>query len=780
MAERNPFWPSCITSACLIGSRAVLPLLRISDENENLLPPASTGAFVPPADMSLVARVMFVAAIPCLCRGAAPTQQVYLKAGDRSAWDGFGSAVAVSGNLAVVGAPKENSAARGVNGDALNDRALGSGAAYVFARQDGIWVQQAYLKASNTGDNDGFGSAVAISGETIVIGAMQEDSAAGGINGNQADNTISAAGAVYVFVKENGVWVQQAYLKAAHPGAWDLFGSAVAITGETIVVGANREDSAATGVNGNSADQSASRSGAAYVFTRSGSNWSQQAYLKASDTAANAEFGSTVAISGDVIAVGAPLAAGYAGAVYCFRRSGSTWNPEARLNASNVAGARFGFAVSLSGNLLAIGARGDASAATGINGNQADTSAAEAGAVYVFSNSGSTWSQEAYLKASNTGSGDCFGESVALDGDRLMVGAWGEDSVATGVDGNAASNSAESAGAAYFFSRTGTGWQQDAYLKASNSEAGDWFGAAVAMAGDIALIGAERESGSGAGPYAMQNGNGAQCSGAVYGFALPSAIPEIMVEAAGVPELVDGGALGFAPSAAGMLTMRTLTLRNIGTGPLVLSGWSFSGENAGEFSIDAAAPSAPLAPGEAMILHVQFNGAVPGPHAASLAIASNDPDEGSFDIALSASVESSAALYTAWTLASGLTGEAAEPTATPQGDAVENLLKYAFRMKGSAADTRNLDAGGGSAGLPVCRVVGGSQEFFQLEYLRRKGCGLIYLPKVSADLSADSFVPMTGITTVMDLDAQWERVRIQQPRGVGEAARFATVEVTLP
>jgi hypothetical protein len=731
--------------------------------------------------MSFVARIMFVALIPCLCRGATPTQEVYLKAADRSSWDGFGTALAVSGNLAVVGASKENSAACGVDGNALNESSLGSGAAYVYARQDGIWVQQAYLKASNTGDYDGFGSAVAISGETIVIGAMLEDSASGGIDGNQADNTATAAGAAYVFVKENGAWIQQAYLKAAEPHEWDLFGAAVAISGDTIVIGANREDSAATGVNGNAADQSASRAGAAYVFTRSSGTWSQQAYLKASDTAANAEFGSAVGIAGDAVVVGAPLAAGNAGAAYFFHRSGSTWSPQARVSASNAAaGARFGYAVSISGNSAAIGARGEASAATGVGGNQADSSAPEAGAVYVFSNNGSAWSQEAYLKASNTGSGDCFGDALALDGDRLVVGAWGEDSAASGVNGNGADNNAEGAGAAYLFSRIAGVWLQEAYLKASNSEAGDWFGGAVAISGDTLLAAAERESGSGAGAHAVQNGNGVPCSGAAYGFLIPPSIPELAVEAAGVPEFVDGGTLVFAPSVPGALTSRVLTLRNTGTGPLVVGGWSFSGANAPEFSIDASGMPAVLAPGAAGILRVQFSGTEAGSHPAALAITSNDADEGSFDLVLSASIETAPALYAAWTSAAGLAGGAADPGAAPRGDGVENLLKYAFRLNGAAADTRDLDAGGGLAGLPVCRISGGTQNLFVVEYLRRKGSGLTYLPKVSEDLSVNSFVPMTGVVTVTDLDPQWERVQIEQPRGAGEARRFAVVEVTMP
>ena len=131
-------------------------------------------------------------------------------------------------------------------------------------------AQQAYLKASNTGASDFFGASVAISGNTVVVGAYGEDSAATGVNGNQADNSAIDSGAAYVFVRSGSTWTQQAYLKASNTGASDFFGASVAISGDTVVVGAYDEDSAATGVNGNQANNSAVDSGAAYVFVRIG------------------------------------------------------------------------------------------------------------------------------------------------------------------------------------------------------------------------------------------------------------------------------------------------------------------------------------------------------------------------------------------------------------------------------------------------------------------------------------------------------------------------------
>lgn len=261
-------------------------------------------------------------------------------------------------------------------------------------------TQQAYIKASNTNTEDRFGESVAISGETMVVGAKKEDSNATGINGNQADNSASNAGAVYVFVRSGTTWTQQAYLKASNTGSSDNFGYSVAIEGETIVVGASGEASNATGVNGIQTNNSASAAGAAYVFVRSGTTWTQQAYLKASNTNYNSFFGFSVAILGETIVVGS---------------------------------------------------NGENSNATGVNGNQLDVSAGASGAAYVFTRSGTTWSQLAYLKASNTGSGDQFGQSVAISGSTIVVGASIERSNATGINGNQADNSVSGAGAVYVF-----------------------------------------------------------------------------------------------------------------------------------------------------------------------------------------------------------------------------------------------------------------------------------------------------------------------------------------
>ncbi len=245
---------------------------------------------------------------------------------------------------------------------------------------------------------------MAISGDTLVVGALNEASNATGINGDQGNNSADQAGAAYVFTRSGTTWSQQAYLKASNTDAEDLFGWSLDISGDTVVVAARHEDSNATGINGDQGDNSELNAGAAYVFTRSGITWSQQAYLKASNTE-----GDENRFRGDV----------------------------------------FGASVAISGDILVVAANREASNATGINGDQSDNSAQGTGAAYVFTRNGTVWSQQAYVKPSN--SGGAFGWSLAISGDTLVVGALSEGSNATGVNGDQSDNSARTSGAAYVF-----------------------------------------------------------------------------------------------------------------------------------------------------------------------------------------------------------------------------------------------------------------------------------------------------------------------------------------
>ena len=186
--------------------------------------------------------------------GGSWSQEAYVKASFPGEGDRFGSSLATDGQRLVVGALSEDSDATGINGDPTNDNADQSGAAYVFARVGGEWTIEAFLKASNTGLTDQFGSSVALSGDTIAVGAPGEASAAAGVNGDETDNAAIGAGAVYVFAYANGSWSQEAYVKASNPDALDSFGT-VALSLDTLAVGALGEDSGSIGLDGTQFDE---------------------------------------------------------------------------------------------------------------------------------------------------------------------------------------------------------------------------------------------------------------------------------------------------------------------------------------------------------------------------------------------------------------------------------------------------------------------------------------------------------------------------------------------
>jgi len=420
--------------------------------------------------------------------GGVWAQEAYLKTPNPSFTIQLGFSVAISGDTIVAGAPYEKSNQTTItNGSTASSdtSASAAGAAYVFKRTGTTWVQEAYLKAPNAETQDQFGISVAISGDTIVVGANQEDSNQATItNGTTAsgNNSTSNSGAAYVFKRTGSTWVHEAYLKAPNPEANDEFGASVAISGNTIVVGAPYEDSNQTTItNGASAssNNSANNSGAAYVFKRSGATWAHEAYLKAPNADADDTFGSSVAISGDTVVVGSfdedsnqnaitngttassNNSAASAGAAYVYKRTGTIWASEAYLKASNHKQEHhFGTSVSILDDRIAVGAKKEGSTQkTVTNGSTADSdsyAAINTGAAYTFKRTGTSWTQEAYFKAANAEQGDFFGNSVALTENFLIVGALYEASNQTTItNGTTAStdNSKSDAGAAYIFSR---------------------------------------------------------------------------------------------------------------------------------------------------------------------------------------------------------------------------------------------------------------------------------------------------------------------------------------
>ena len=443
-----------------------------------------------------------VSTIRVLCEGfplgsfGAP---VYLKASNTGSLDQFGDALAASGNTLAVGAPAEGNTGTGPTAPA-------PGAVYVFERGPSGWSQQAFLKASNPMVANRFGGSLALNGDVLAVGAVGESSVARGINGAQGNTLAPNSGAVYVFVRQGQHWTQQAYIKASNADAEDRFGESVALSGmgrwfsdedsdDVLVVGARAEDSSSRDVPNDNISLGA---GAAYVFVREGTAWRQAAYLKADRPTMQGRFGAAVAVSGDTVVVGEPqssTAVGSGGAVHVFERSGGTWRESVRLEATHpgeVDG--FGEALALNGDLLAVGAPGEDSAARGIGGDPSSDGAQESGAVYIFTRQqGVGFKPTAYLKASNASEHHGFGTSVDLSGPLLVVGASGEGGASTGVDGNQADQGLPVSGAAYVFALEATGWVQRHYLKATNPDGGDFFGAHVAVGAAGIAVGAPLE-----------------------------------------------------------------------------------------------------------------------------------------------------------------------------------------------------------------------------------------------------------------------------------------------
>ena len=366
----------------------------------------------------------------------------YIKPGNMSPSDNFAEEISVSadGSRFAVTSRNEDGSATGVNGTP-NNSSSAAGAVYVFSKVAGVWTQEAYVKASNTSNVDNFGTDVSLSsdGSVLAVGARREDSNATGVNGDQSNNLAGDSGAVYIFNRVGTTWTQVAYVKASNTGALDYFGDQVALSGDGtyLAVGAFQEDSNATGINGDGSNNSGNLAGAAYIFHEESGVWSEQAYMKGDNTEAGDRYGAAVSLNYD-------------------------------------------------GSIVAIGASYEDSNATGVNGDGTNNSNASSGAVYVYNRTGSIWTQEAYIKASNSGNGGFFGRRLSLSSDGLVlaVAQHQEFSSATGVNGDETLSDATGAGAAYIFRKSAGTWAQEAYIKASNTDAGDTFGYSIALSGN--------------------------------------------------------------------------------------------------------------------------------------------------------------------------------------------------------------------------------------------------------------------------------------------------------
>ena len=352
--------------------------------------------------------------------------------GDPSFDDDFGWAVAAEGDTLLVGAPRHAGLA------------YSAGAAFVYERQGDDWLQTAKLLGADTAQGDSFGYSVALSGDTALIGAWNDD---------------GGRGAAYVFERTGAGWAETAKLTAADGVSGDFFGGALALHGDRALVGAQYR----TGTQTNQ--------GAAYFFERAGGSWDQTAKLVATAPGAFDEFGAALDFDGTTAVVGAPRRTGQgfgAGGAYVFVETPAGWVQETLLTVVGPAqNHAFGTAIEVEGDRVAIGAPGSDAAAPG------------AGAVHVRSRFGPLWVEEAKLLAADAASYQFLGRSVALEGARLLAGAPGH------------SHAGPATGAAYVFENTGgTSWSQGAQLLAANAGDFDDLGTDVALSGDLLAVGA--------------------------------------------------------------------------------------------------------------------------------------------------------------------------------------------------------------------------------------------------------------------------------------------------
>ena len=426
--------------------------------------------------------------------GTTWTQQQKIQASDRGLGDGFGSSVTLlNSNLALVGAPYESS---------YGDH---SGSIYAFTL-DGTWTEDQCIVSDDIQVGDNFGYSVAAHNITAVVGAPYESE--GGTD----------AGAAYVFTVSGTTWTQEAKLQSDDIEASDLFGCSVSVYYNTVVVGSRGNNT------------SGSNAGAAYVFTRSGTTWIQQAKIQSLDIQAGDGFGYSVSVRLNTLLVGAPYEdteGGESGAVYSFERVGTTWIQHKKSTASDAdAQAQYGIAVGLYNERAIVGADVESSTLdkagaayvleqipwgaetkivssdleaydrfgynVDVSGDRVvvgayleDSNGINAGAAYIFNRSGATCIQQAKIQPSDANSNDSFGYNVAIDGDYAAIGAHL-------VDGDGTDR-----GAVYVFTVSGTTWSEQQKLTASDTADEDYFGKSVAISGDTIVVGAEEEDEAG-------------------------------------------------------------------------------------------------------------------------------------------------------------------------------------------------------------------------------------------------------------------------------------------
>lgn len=431
--------------------------------------------------------------------GGAWMEQTRLRVGPVWEQISFGQSVAIDGDIVVIGAPRQ---------DNVDENIHDSGVVYVFTRANGSWSQTGKIRQLRDWSDRFFGSQVAIDGTTIAVSAFRSDvntnpnylgdlvfvyvlwnetwalqdmlHPAAAVPGDQygaalalSGDTIVVgapysavaphAGRAFVYTRSARDWTLTATLQAVNAAGRDSFGRSVAVSGDTILVGAPWADGASP-LNG-------SQAGAMYMFVQVHGTWTERVILRPASSRQGDEFGGSVALSGDTIMAGAP---GFIDRTTQAISAGAAmiWSRQGMIRPASVeAGDAFGASTAIAGDTMVIGAPAD---------DGPTNATPDAGAVYVFARAGGAWSQQAILRASNGEALDGFGASVAVDGTTIVVGAPDEDGP---------TNATWSVGTVYVFTRTDAGWAEQAILRPSRADRLDAFGRSVAVAGDTVVVG---------------------------------------------------------------------------------------------------------------------------------------------------------------------------------------------------------------------------------------------------------------------------------------------------
>jgi hypothetical protein len=562
----------------------------------------------------------------------------YLKP-HRSGFNYFGNSVAIDGETTVIGAPlftvKVPRSPEIPNGCAGN-----SGGVFIFQKNSSGVTERIYLPNPEPDKGDRFGWSVALSGDIAAIGNPY-DSAGG-----------DRSGVVYVYQRTEGVWILQARLNSPNPDVNDEFGEVVALSGNTIVVGAPGEG----GDENSSLDAPNNEmpgAGAAYVFSRSGLDWQVEAYFKAPEVSAFDNFATAVAVNDDFITVGSPndnynadRATNVRGSVHVFQRILDSWEPRQRLHSTvkyfNGGAWGFGSALAMKGGLLVVGSKTEGGSSSSTP-DRASFFPSGSGSAYVFERQEDDWIASGFLKSTDAGKDDEFGFSVATDGVNVVVGARHEDgsrsSTFLGSDWDGDNN-----GAAYFCTKVDGVWAGRSYLKAFNSRGRDVFGTSVGISGDTVVVGAPGEDGTDD-PLVLS-----ESTGAAYLFDVPTEVAKTK---------------------------------------------QF-------FEADFITETSSLPPGQR-----------------------------SYE-------------------------------AIPFGDGTSNFLKYAFNMNLNGPDFSVISSDSNSGEPTMGDTIERVTKYITVEYVRRRNRGLVYRPLMSTSLTNGDYRDFEGETLVHAIDDDWERVMLRK------------------